>query len=114
LPSPTSVVVPYVFTAACLCACCTRLRGAIVSPTAGGLHGTNIVSTKALPQGTELSTSATSPQPVVAGTNLGFAVTIEDSGDSAEVHIPVTLTITNGTKDIVKTQTIAFVNQKDQ
>jgi hypothetical protein len=90
------------------------LRGANVSPTVGGLHGTNIISTKALPQGTELSASSTSPQPVVAGTNLGFAVTVEDSGDSAEVHIPVTLTITNGTKDIVKRQTIAFINKKAQ
>src|SRR4029078_3530745 len=91
----------------------SRLRGANVSPTVGGIHGTNIVSTKAPPQGTELSTQSTSPQPVVAGTNLGFAVTVEDSGDSAEVHIPVTLTITNGTKNIVKTQKIRLINQKE-
>jgi hypothetical protein len=114
VPSSTFVQDPDFFTAAGLGAVVTRLRGANVSPTAGGLHGTNIVSTKALPQGTELSTSSTSPQPVVAGTNLGFAVTVEDSGDSAEVHIPVTLTITNGTKDIVKHQTIAFINKKEQ
>ena len=114
VPNSTFVQDPDFFTAAGLGAVVTRLRGANVSPTAGGLHGTNIVSTKALPQGTELSTSATSPQPVVAGTNLGFAVTIEDSGDSAEVHIPVKLTISNGTKDIVKTQTVAFINKKEQ
>ena len=78
----------------------------------GGLHGTNIVSTKALPKGTELSTSQRLP--IAASTSLGFAVTVEDSGDSAEVHIPVTLTITNGTKSIVKTQTIAFVDKKQQ
>src|SRR5205085_2177002 len=106
VPSSTFVQDPDFYTAAGLGAVVTRLRGANVSPTVGGLHGTNIVSTKALPQGTELSTSSTSPQPVVAGTNLGFAVTVEDSGDSAEVHIPVTLTITNGTKNIEKTQTI--------
>jgi hypothetical protein len=115
VPSSTFVQDPDFYTSAGLGAVVTRLRGANVSPTAGGLHGTNVVSTKALPQGTELSTSSTSPQPVVAGTNLGFAVTVEDSGDSAEVHIPVTLTITKpGTKDIVKTQTIAFINKKEQ
>jgi len=114
VPESNFVQSPDFFTAAGLGAVVTRLRGANVSPTVGGLHGTNIVSTKALPQGTELSTQSSTPQPVVAGTNLGFAVTIEDSGDSAEVHIPVTLTITNGTKDIVKTQTIAFINKKEQ
>jgi CARDB len=114
VPNSNFVQNPDFFTAAGLGAVVTRLRGANVSPTVGGLHGTNIVSTKALPQGTELSASATSPQPVVAGTNLGFAVTVEDSGDSAEVHIPVKLTVTNGTKDIVKTQSIAFINKKEQ
>ncbi|HYY63208.1 MAG TPA: hypothetical protein VE688_01240 [Gaiellaceae bacterium] len=102
------------FTATPLGAVVTRLRGVSVSPTAGGLHGTNIVSTKALPRGTELSTSTR--QPVVASTNLAFQVTVEDSGDSAEVQIPVTLTITGGTgtTPIVKRQTIRFINQKEQ
>jgi uncharacterized membrane protein len=90
----------------------TRLRGVSVSPTAGGLHGTNIVMTKALPKGTELST--TTRLPVVAGTDLGFAVTVEDSGDSVEVHIPVTLTITGGTKPIVKNQVIDLISPKEQ
>jgi hypothetical protein len=111
VPDSNFVQDPDFFTAAGLGAVVTRLRGANVSPTAGGLHGTNIISTKALPQGTEL---ASTPQPVAAGLNLGFAVTVEDSGDSAEVNIPVTLTITNGTKDIVKTQRIAFINKKEQ
>ena len=112
VPSSTFVQDPDFYTAAGLGAVVTRLRGANVSPTVGGLHGTNIVSTKALPKGTELSTSQRLP--VAASTSLGFAITVEDSGDSAEVHIPVTLTITNGTKSIVKTQTIAFVDKKQQ
>lgn len=112
VPNSQFVQSPDFFTSAGLGAVVTRLRGANVSPTAGGLHGTNIVSTKALPKGTELST--TQRLPVVASTDLGFAVTVEDSGDSAEVNIPVTLTITNGTKDIVKHQTIAFINKKEQ
>jgi hypothetical protein len=112
VPDSNFVQDPDFFTAAGLGAVVTRLRGANVSPTVGGLHGTNIVSTKTLPKGTELSTS--SRLPVAASTNLGFAVTVEDSGDSAEVHIPVTLTITNGTKSIERTQTIAFIGKKAQ
>jgi hypothetical protein len=112
VPDSNFVQSPDFFTAAGLGAVVSRLRGANVSPTVGGLHGTNIVSTKALPKGTELSTSQRLP--VAASTSLGFAVTIEDSGDSAEVHIPVTLTITNGTKSIVKPQTIAFIDKKQQ
>lgn len=115
VPDSNFVQTPDFFTAAGLGAVVSRLRGASVTPTSGGLHGTNIFSTKALPQGTELSASATSPQPVVASNNLGFAVTVEDSGDSSEVHIPVTLTITQGTAaPIVKHQTIAFINSKQQ
>ena len=96
VPDSNFVQNPDFFTQSGLGAVITRLRGVSVSPTSGGLHGTSIVSTKALPQGTELSTSATSPQPVVASTNLSFAVTVEDSGDSVELKIPVTLTITQG------------------
>ena len=43
-----------------------------------------------------------------------FAITIEDSGDSVEVHIPVTLTITGGTKPIVKRQVVDFISAKEQ
>jgi hypothetical protein len=112
VPDSNFVQNPDFFTATPLGAVVTRLRGVNVSPTTGGLHGTNIVSTKALPKGTELSTSTRLP--VVASTSLAFQVTVEDSGDSAEVQIPVTLTITGGTKPIVKRQTIRFINAKEQ
>jgi hypothetical protein len=112
VPDSNFVQNPDFYTANGLAAVVTRLRGVSVSPTAGGLHGTNVVLTKALPKGTELSTDTRLP--VVAGTNLGFAVTIEDSGDSVEVHIPVTLTISGGTKPIVKRQLIDFISSKEQ
>jgi hypothetical protein len=112
VPDSNFVQNPDFYTANGLAAVVTRLRGVSVSPTAGGLHGTNVVSTKALPKGTELSTDTRLP--VVAGTDLGFAVTIEDSGDSVEVHIPVTLTISGGTKPIVKKQVIDFISSKEQ
>ena len=115
VPDSNFVKNPDFFTQSGLGAVITRLRGVSVSPTSGGLHGTSIVSTKALPQGTELSTSATSPQPVVASTNLSFAVTVEDSGDSVELKIPVTLTITQGSSPaVVKRQEIPLVSPKQQ
>jgi hypothetical protein len=115
VPDSNFVSNPDFFTQSGLAAVVTRLRGVSVSPTSGGLHGTGIVSTKALPQGTELSTTSTSPQPVVASTNLGFAITVEDSGDSPELKIPVTLTITQGASTpVVKHQTIPFINPKEQ
>ena len=115
VPDSNFVQNPDFFTQSGLAAVVTRLRGVSVSPTSGGLHGTSIVSTKALPQGTELSTSATSPQPVVASTNLSFAVTVEDSGDSPELKIPVTLTITQGSSPaVVRRQEIPFINPKEQ
>jgi hypothetical protein len=115
VPNSAFVQNPDFYTANGLAAVVTRLRGVSVSPTAGGLHGTNVVTTKALPKGIELSTSTR--QPVPAGTNLGFAVTVEDSGDSVEVHIPVTLTIsgaTGGTAPIVKNQVIDLISPKEQ
>jgi hypothetical protein len=112
VPDSNFVKNPDFFTATPLNALVTQLRSGSVTPRTGGLHGTNIISTKATPRGTELST--TTRLPVVAGTDLGFDVAVEDSGDSAEVRIPVKLTITNGTKSITRTQTIAFINPKEQ
>jgi hypothetical protein len=89
-----------------------RISGAATGGTTSGLHGTGIVSTKALPSGQVLSTSAENT--VTASTNLGFAVTVEDTGDSQEVHIKVTLTIHQSPTPIVKTQTIDLINPKEQ
>jgi hypothetical protein len=68
-----------------------RIRGSTVTPTQGGLRGTNLVSVKVQPQGTELSTS--SQTTVLLRTNMTIQVTVEDSGDSQEANIPVTLTV---------------------
>ena len=68
-----------------------RIRGAAQGPAAGGLHGTGIVSVKVLPGGQTLSETKETKVPV--GLSLGFGVTVEDTGDSQEVQIQVTLTI---------------------
>jgi hypothetical protein len=87
----------------------SKIRGGAVTPTQGGLHGTNIVSVKALPEGTELSTSTQTR--VIVRTNLAFQVSIEDSGDSQETGIPVKLTIVqSGSDPVEKTATINFIS----
>jgi hypothetical protein len=91
----------------------SRLRGAATTPTTGGLRGTNIVSTKVLPAGTELSTSTQTK--IVPTTNMTFQVTVKDSGDSQEANIPVTLTIVQSQGgNIVKHAKIDFINPGEE
>jgi len=90
-----------------------RLQGASTSGgTSGGLHGTGIVKTVALPGNQELS--QTTENTVTATTDLGFAVTVEDTGDSQEVQIKVTLTIQQSPSPIVQTKTIDLINPGEQ
>jgi len=89
-----------------------RLRGAATGGTPTGLHGTNLVSTRALPANQTLQTGADNT--VTASTDLAFAVTIEDSGDSQEVQIRVTLTIEKSDNPIVKTEQIDVINPGEQ
>ncbi len=88
-----------------------RLRGG-TTDDGGGLHGTALGPVRALPSGQELSTDTDNT--VVATTGLGFSVTVEDSGDSQEVGVQVTLTIQQEPAPIVKRQTIAVINAGEQ
>jgi hypothetical protein len=86
-----------------------RLQGAATTGgTSGGLHGTGINKTVALPGNQELS--QTTENTVTATTDLGFAVTVEDTGDSQEVQVKVTLTIQQSPSPIVQTKTIDLIN----
>jgi hypothetical protein len=89
-----------------------RVRGASSGASQCSPRGTGLISVKALPSGTELST--TTLNTVEASEELGFAVTVEDTGCSQEVRIPVTLTIEKSPKNIVKTQTIPIINPGEQ
>jgi hypothetical protein len=86
-----------------------RLRG---STTTTGLHGTGLVVTRALPSGKELSTDTDNT--IVASQDLGFAVTVEDTGDSQEVRVEVTLTIQQSPSPITKKQIIDVINAGQQ
>jgi hypothetical protein len=92
-----------------------RLQGsATTGGTTGGLHGTGLVpdGVKALPGNQVLS--ADTENTVTAGADLGFSVTVEDTGDSQEVQVKVTLTIQQTPSPIVKTKTIDLINPGEQ
>jgi CARDB len=89
-----------------------RVRGASTGGSACSPRGTGLISTKALPSGTDLSTTALNT--VEASESLGFSVTIENTGCSQEVSIPVTLTIEKEPSPIVRRQTVAIINPGEQ
>jgi hypothetical protein len=90
-----------------------RLGGASTGGSASGvLHGTGLVAAKALPSGKALDPNAENT--VTATTDLGFAVTVEDTGDAQEVGVVVTLTIQQQPTPIVKTGKIDLINPGEQ
>jgi hypothetical protein len=90
-----------------------RLGGASTGGNSSGvLHGTGLVSVAALPSGKALDPNAENT--VTATTDLGFAVTVEDTGDAQEVGVVVTLTIQQQPTPIVKTGKIDLINPGEQ
>jgi hypothetical protein len=85
-----------------------RIQGAADGGTPTGLHGSAIAYVRALPSGTELST--TSEATILVTDELAFEVGVEDSGDSQEVQIEVTLTIPKTPDPIVQTKTIPLID----
>ena len=89
-----------------------RLNEAAQGGTPTGLHGTGIVSTTVLPAGEDLTEG--SETVVEAGGDLAFRVTIENSGESQEVGIKVTLTIQKSPEPITQTKTIQLINSGER
>lgn len=95
----------------------TRIGGTSgPNATPSGLHGTNIVSVSALPNGaggtSETLTEGTL-NTVTTSSSLVFQVTIHDGGDSQEVQIPVTLKIDRPASQggpITKTEKVELID----
>ena len=94
-----------------------RITTSSGSTTPAGLHGTNIQSVAALPNGTGGAST-----PLVAGqlntvttsSSLVLQVTVHNGGSSQEVQIPVTLTIARPASQggpITKTEKIQLIDQ---
>jgi hypothetical protein len=79
--------------------------------TAPGLHGHSLVSTQVV-GGSVLSTDELNE--IVATTDLAFQVTFENSGDSTETGVQVTLTIQKSPEPIVRRQTVDVTEANQQ
>lgn len=84
----------------------------LVQPAAaGGLHGNRIATVRALPGEKELS--RTDENTVQASDRLAFEVVVENSGDSQETQVKVTLTIQQTPEPIRQEATIDAINPGD-
>jgi hypothetical protein len=91
-----------------------RLQGSSTATggTPSGLHGTNLVSVKATPNGPQLSPTTDLNQ-ITASPDLGFDAVVHNGGNSQEVGIKVTLTIQRDPASgqaIVQTKKIAVID----
>jgi hypothetical protein len=107
-PASEFVSADEITTASALAAIWQRIQGASTGGTPTGLHGSGIASVKALPSGQLLS--ETTETTITVTDELAFEVAVEDTGDSQEVRIKVTLTIPAQPEPIVKTQTIPIID----
>jgi hypothetical protein len=89
-----------------------RIHGAATGGTPGGNHGSALVSVTALPDGKKLDPNAENT--ITASTDLAFQVVVQDSGDSQEFNIQVTLTIQKSPNSIVKHKKIDIINAGEQ
>ena len=112
VPSSTFLQSAELVTPTAMATVVSRIRGGSVTPSQGGLRGTNLVSTTVQPNGQELSTTQTNT--IIVRTNMRIEVKVEDSGDSQEANIPVTLTIQQPSGNIVKRARISFINPGEQ
>ena len=85
-----------------------RIQGASDGGTPSGLHGSGISYVRALPSGQNLSTETETT--ILVTDELAFEVGVEDTGDSQEVRLTVTLTIPKDPDPIVQTKTIPLID----
>ena len=108
VPSSQFVTTDDLVTQSSLAAIWQRIQGASTGGTSSGLHGSGIAYVKALPSGQLLSTQTETTIKVTS--ELAFEVGVEDTGESQEVRIKVTLTIPKQPDPIVKTQTVPIID----
>ena len=108
VPSSQFITTDDLVSQSSLAAIWQRIQGASTGGTPTGLHGSGIAYVKALPSGQLLST--TTETTIKVTDELKFEVGVEDTGESQEVRIKVTLTIPKQPDPIVKTATIPIID----
>lgn len=108
VPASVSLTTPDLATARAMAPVFDRVRGASTGGTPTGLHGNSLAQTRALPSGQVLKTDEDNT--IVATADLAFEVTVENSGDSQEVRVLVTLRVEQSPRPIVKRATIDIID----
>jgi len=108
VPSSQFITTDDLVSQSSLAAIWQRIQGASTGGTPTGLHGSGIAYVKALPSEQLLST--TTETTIKVTDELKFEVGVEDTGESQEVRIKVTLTIPKQPDPIVKTATIPIID----
>ena len=108
VPSSEFITTDDLVSQSSLAAIWQRIQGASTGGTPTGLHGSGIAYVKALPSGQLLST--TTETTIKVTDELKFEVGVEDTGESQEVRIKVTLTIPKQPDPIVKTASIPIID----
>jgi CARDB protein len=107
VPSSQFITTDDLVSQSSLAAIWQRIQGASTGGTPTGLHGSGIAYVKALPSGQLLST--TTETTIKVTDELKFEVGVEDTGESQEVRVKVTLTIPKQPDPIVKTATLPII-----
>jgi hypothetical protein len=112
VPDSNFVQNPDLATSTAMGAVWQRVRGGTSgAPTAPGSHGHNLVSVKVL-GGAVLTPDDVNN--IIATTDLSFQVVFENSGDSTETGVRVTLTIQKTPEPIVRTQVVAITEPNQE
>lgn len=92
-----------------------RLKPASTGGTPSGLHGDNLVATKAVGGGRSVTLSTTNPTTVFDSADLKLVATVQDSGNFQEVNVPVTLKIAVAGKNVLtRRKTVASIQAAER
>jgi hypothetical protein len=92
-----------------------RLKPASTGGTPSGLHGDNLVATKAVGGGRSVTLSTANPTTVFDSADLKLVATVQDSGNFQEVNVPVTLKISVAGKNVLtRHKTIASIQAAER
>jgi CARDB len=108
VPASEFVATDELTTPSALAAIWQRITNASTGGTPTGLRGTGLSSVKVLPGGQVLSVNTETTIEVTD--QLGFEVAVENTGDSQELRIQVTLTIPKDTQPVVRRATIPIID----
>jgi hypothetical protein len=78
-----------------------RLKPASTGGSPSGLHGDNLVATKAVGGGHSVTLSTSNPTTVFDSADLTLQATVQDSGNFQEINVPVTLKIAVAGKTVL-------------